>query len=176
MPPRVGQELCQPLLVTSNNDTEILVVQFVAGGRKCRILNGYGPQEYDDIIKKSLFWEAIEAEIIDAKEEGCLIIVQLDANAKVGPEIVTGDPNPVSENGKILLDLVKRQGLYIANSDPRCKGTITWEKTSNNKTERSVIDYFLLCDTMKAFMEEMTVDDLREMTLRHSSKKKKDSD
>ena len=35
----------------------------------------------------------MESEIVSAKEENCLIVVELDANAKLGPEVIKNDPN-----------------------------------------------------------------------------------
>ena len=96
-----------------------------------RIINAYGPQEDStnrDIILE--FWQEIEQEIIAAKEQNCLIIIQLDANAKLGNKVIKGDPNDISENGKIMLDIVKRQNLTVANSMSICNGVITRERVT----------------------------------------------
>ena len=99
-----------PFLISKHGDVEIMVVQFEIIEIKLRIINGYGPQEDDDASRIKLFWHTIETEVEFAMEEGCLIIFQCDANAKVGYSVVKGDPNPMSSNGKILLDLINRKG------------------------------------------------------------------
>ena len=55
-------------------------------------------------------------------------MVQLDANAKVGKNIIEGDPHEMSSNGPSLLDLTQRHNLTIANALDVCKGTITRER------------------------------------------------
>jgi len=80
------------------------------------------------ILKTNNFWQSLEAEVIIAKEQNCMIIIELDANAKIGKDNYHKDPNSVSKNGKLLLDMVKRQGLNIANLSSKCSGVITREK------------------------------------------------
>ena len=139
---------------------------------KVRLINAYGPQEDDEVIKLNTFWEAIEHEIISAKREHCLVILELDANAKVGKDFIKDDPHPISKNGKIMIDLVQRQGFHIANSDPKCKGVITRERTFESKVERSVIDCVILCDGIKDWLDEMLIDKEKKFVLRHVNKKK----
>lgn len=98
-----------PTLISDDANIDLLVIQVDIGNLKLRILNGYGPQEIDDTITINTFWQSLELEIINAKEDGCLILLQLDANAKLSSEILKNDPNSISNNGKILLDLVRRQ-------------------------------------------------------------------
>ena len=106
-----------PVLTSTgeNDEAEFITVQVKAGNHDIRIINAYGPQEDDNIVKIYNFWEEIENEIISAKDNNCLILLQLDANAKVGKQEIPGDPNEISNNGKIMLEMVKRQGLIIAN-------------------------------------------------------------
>ena len=44
----------------------------------------------------------------------------MDANAKVGSEVIEDDPNDISGNRKLLLDFVKKQNLRILNCSPKC--------------------------------------------------------
>ena len=161
-----------PFLVYDDAEIELVVVQIEVNGVNIRVFNAYGPQEDDDTIKKDLFWQTVETEIISARQEGCLILLQLDANAKIGAENLPGDPNPTSENGKILLELILRQGMFIGNLDPKCTGTITRERVLQNKTERSVLDYLIYCESMKEYLVEINIDESRDLALRHSTKNK----
>ena len=120
-----------PVLTSSfdNDDNiEILTVQLETGSHKIRVINAYGPQEDDgqEVITK--FWLQVEQEIIDATDEGCCLILQLDANAKAGLEIIINDVNTMSGNGKLLVDMVDRHNLFIVNSWRKCKGIITRER------------------------------------------------
>ena len=49
----------------------------------------------------------------------------MNANAKLGCQIIPNDPNKISENGTIFLDIIKRQNLFVLNSVEKCEGTIT---------------------------------------------------
>ena len=35
-----------------------------------RIVNAYGPQEYDDEKKKEVFWKHLEAEVLESQKDG----------------------------------------------------------------------------------------------------------
>ena len=102
-----------PVLVSTgeDEDSEIITVQVKAGNHDLRIINAYVPQEDDSPQKVFHFWQEVENEVIVAKENNCLILLQMDANAKVGKEEISNDPNEASKNGKLLIEMVKRQGL-----------------------------------------------------------------
>ena len=51
----------------------------------------------------------LETEVIKAKDENCMILLQTDANAKIGKQYLKKDPNDISSNGKLLIGLVERQ-------------------------------------------------------------------
>ena len=117
----VDEDLNPVLITNSKDDIEIITVQAEIGKKKIRIINGYGPQEDDDIEKVINFWQEFEVEVIKAKDENCFVIIQMDANAKVGNSIIKDDPHTRSSNGKIMMDVVERQHLVIANSLDICK-------------------------------------------------------
>ena len=101
------EEHLNPVLISSGSDeAELLVVQILVGRHKVRVVNGYGPQENDTKEKIYAFWQEFEKEIIDAKEENCLIVAELDANAKLGREIIKEDPNPISLRHSYFLFLL----------------------------------------------------------------------
>ena len=66
-----------------------------------RVINSYGPQEDEDWQRKLLFWNTLEKEIISKIDESCFILIQMDANAKVGAKILKGAPNKQSVNGVV---------------------------------------------------------------------------
>ena len=130
----IDENLTPVLVSTGKEDnSELLTVQVKVGQHDIRIINAYGLQE-DDCDKEEIysFWKKIEEEVITAKDENCLVIIQLDANAKIGREKIKDDPNEISANGKILLDMVERQNLTIA----RC-----YYQRKENYTESRKICY-----------------------------------
>ena len=80
----------------------------------------------------------------------------MDANSKIGGK---DDPNNVTANGKLLLDVVERQNLTIVNKLNLCKGIITRERITALKIEKSVIDYVIVCEGMKKYLEDMLIDE-----------------
>ena len=152
-----------PVLVSTGTEeeTELMTVQIKVGKYDIRIINAYGPQEAEINTKIFNFWGEVENEVIDAKDNNCMIVLQMDANAKIGKDKLKDDPNEQSNNGRIMLEMVERQGLEIANVLEQCQGLITRERISGNKTEKAVLDYIIVCERMKEFLEKMIVDEER---------------
>ena len=126
-----------------------------------RIINAYGPQEDSskEVILK--FWQEFENEIINAKEDDCAVLIELDANAKLGSGIVKNDPHKMSDNGKLLCDILSRQNLIVANSLQACKGVITRHRKTVLNEEKSVLDYIIFCEKLFQYFENMIIDDER---------------
>ena len=109
---------------------------------------------------------------IKAKDDGYFVLVEMDANAKVGKDIIAGDNHITSNNGKLFLDVIDRQDLVIANSLDICKGIVTRVREFENRTEKSTIDYILTCRALAKDMAEMVIDEDRTYTLARYVKKK----
>ena len=162
-----------PVLVSQGKeDTEIIVVEAQVGTKTLRIINAYGPQEDDDLQDIINFWQEFEGEIIRATDENCLVLIELDANAKLGNRVIKDDPHKMSNNGKVLLDIIERQNLIVTNSLDICKGKITRERIFENKIEQSIIDYILVCEELAKNIEEVTIDDERIHVLSRHTKTK----
>ena len=151
----------EPMLITSDVENDIMTTQINIASFKIRIINGYGPQEDDDDTIIMNFWNKIEAEVIEAKNEGCFIMIEMDANAKVGNSVIQNDHNSMTDNGRKMLDVLDRNGLFIANSSGKCKGTITRTRQFLDVTEQSAIDFIILCERMKELLIWMNIDEAR---------------
>ena len=163
-----------PVLIdTADDDIEMMTVEVNIGTEKIRIVNGYGPQEHDDTNTILRFWQELEAVVIKAKDENRNIIIQMDANAKLGSEVIKGDPHKMSSNGKIMYDLVERQDLVVVNALDICKGIITRERVYENKVEKSVIDYIIISQGLLKFLLDMQVFEDKEYVLARYVKNKK---
>ena len=156
-----------PVLVSEQSDMEILVVEATLGTHKVNFINSYGFQEDDPANLKFEYFTKLREEIEKTKLTGKMLCLELDANAKVGPEVINGDPNEQSGNGKLLLSLVKDLNLIIVNATEKCSGTITRiRKTKSKKTqkvniERSVLDYFIVCQKFYELILELKIDEER---------------
>ena len=156
----ISQSLSPVLISPIKEDTEILIVQCLVNDMKLRVINGYGPQDDAPLADRLGFWSSLEQEIIIAKDANCSVIVQLDANAKVGRSVIQSDPNvSTSENGKLLLNMVDRENMHILNCSPLCRGSITRQRITPKNEEKSILDYVITCDKMHQLLESMVIDD-----------------
>ena len=135
----VRHELEPTLIYQCEDDCEIMVVQIKLGSRNIRIFNAYGPQELDVSAQtKYNFWQNLEKQVISAFEADCDIVIELDANAKVGSSILENDPNSQSENGKLMMEMLERQNLHLVNASSLCKGTITNHRVAAGGEQKSL--------------------------------------
>ena len=161
----IHEDLKPILISTGEKETEIISVQVNLGSTQIRIINAYGSQEDATKQERYSFWQELEMEVIDAYENNCMVVIEMDANAKVGMKYIVGDPHETSPNGNLLLEMVRRQNLIIVNSMDMCKGVITRERITQDGIERSVIDYILVSEEFSKFLLEACIDDERLYTL-----------
>ena len=78
-----------PILIEEySEDFELLVVEVKMGSKDVWVISGYGPQENWKIEERMPFFRALEKEIVKAKMLDKLIFIQMDANSKLGPDII----------------------------------------------------------------------------------------
>ena len=161
-----------PVVVSNHdNDVEILVVEVALKALTIRFLTAYGPQEdaSDDTINK--FYCALEEEIIKCEQENCGLIAELDCNAKLGKEIIDGDPNVMSSNGKLFWEILERQECTVVNITTKCSGTITRSRKKGGKQEESILDYFVVNKMIAPYIHNMEIDESKAKALTRYTKK-----
>ena len=133
----------------------IFVKQF-----KIRCCIGYGCQENDNIQKKEAFWEYLDNEVREAKNDGSGLIIQMDGNLWAGKEIIPHDPRPQNRNGKLFSQfLTQNPNLNVVNSLSLCEGLITRRRSRNGIVEESVLDFFIVCDLILPYVTRMVIDE-----------------
>ena len=96
-----------PVLVyEGDSECEVLVVQISLKQKDLRIIAGYGPQECAPVIVRETYRNTVEEQVVRANLAGTSVIIAEDANAKLGPSWIKNDPNPMSENGKLLANMI----------------------------------------------------------------------
>ena len=112
----------KPKLINEYEETfELLVIEINVANKDIRVISGYGPQENWKPHKVMPFFLAIEEEIIKAELAGRSVIIEADFNSKLGPDFIPNDPKPISDNGKILAGIIKRQKLTVVNGLVQCQ-------------------------------------------------------
>ena len=135
---------------------------------------GYGVQENAPKEKKDKFWEFIEMEVSQAEAEGQGVIIQMDGNLHAGKDLIKEDPNPQNTNGKLFINFLKRNPtLKVVNSMDICEGVITRQRQLESKTERAVLDFFLVNEKLVPFVNRMIIDEQREYCLSNFAQVKK---
>ena len=94
-----------------------------------RIITGFGPQENWQEDKRRPFFIALEAEIVKAEITGKSMIIEVDANSKLGPNCIPNDPHEMSPNGKVLSEIIKRYALIVANGSEDAEALSQGRKT-----------------------------------------------
>ena len=71
----------------------------------------------------------------------------------------------------MLINVVDENGLVVVNGTDLCTGVITRERTTTQRTEKSVLDFFIVCDKFLALIKSMKVDEERKYALTKFSTK-----
>ena len=163
-----------PVLISEYDTTfEMLVVQVKVKDKEIQVITGYGPQENLSNKERMPFFTQLEEEIISAKLANKAIIIQIDANSKLGNKIVPNDPKEQSQNGKVLAELVERNALIVANSIPGiCHGLITRRRTTEDGVEESVIDFVIISADLVSDLKELIIDEKGNHALTKITRKK----
>ena len=153
-----------PVQVSNDEDVEVLVVEGRLDDIKIRLINGYGPQEADEENTRA-FMNKIDLEVKSAMLAGALICIEMDANSKLGPGIIKGDPKEQSKNGKLLEKVVNDNNLVVVNGTELCDGVITRQRKTVDRNEESVIDFFIVCKNFFKLVKKMKVDEEKSYSL-----------
>ena len=164
----------KPMLVKEYSDVfEMIVIEIAVDDKEIRIISGYGPQENLSEDERMPFFLALEEEIVKAELLGKSLLIQMDANSKLGPDLIKGDPHRQTANGRILAGILERHNLTVVNSlTDKCTGLITRRRTTVDGTEESIIDFVIVSNDMEEDIESLLVDEERAHALYKYTKKK----
>ena len=87
-----GHKSLNPELIEVYEDEfELIVVEIDVEEKDICIISGYGHQENWPEEKRRPFFVALETEVEKANLAGKAIIIEMDANAKLGPKYIPND-------------------------------------------------------------------------------------
>ena len=113
----------------------------------------YGKQESrvnKDEIEEEM--EQLMEEIMEIKNEGELMIL-MDGNGKIG--ILD---EPISRNGRMLLEVFENTQMQIMNTSEKCQGKITRRATKKNERD-SAIDFVIASSGFSDCITKMYIDE-----------------
>ena len=121
-----------PVLIPTQNGSKIsqnvLVVEGVIGKIRIRFINAYGVQETASAEDRCEFFALLDQEVQFCVNNGILLCLELDANAKVGELIENNPQEEISPNGRLLIEIIERNNLILVNGTSKCEGKITRQK------------------------------------------------
>ena len=71
----------------------------------------------------------------------------------------------------MLLEIIDNNGLIVVNGTDLCSGVITGYRKTTIRTEKSVLDFFIVCEKFFTFITKMIVDEARQYPLTKFSTK-----
>ena len=83
----------------------------------------------------------------------------MDANAKLGGEVLKNYSHSMSDNGQRLWGIIRRQNLNCLNSHQLCEGSITRHRKTVHGDEKAILDYNIVCEQLAAFLQRMKIDE-----------------
>jgi hypothetical protein len=128
----VHQDLNPKLIEEYSNDFELLVVEIDTKEENIRVITGYGPQENWEEERRLPFFIALEIEIEKATLAGKAVIIEMDANSKLGSKYIPEDPHGMTPNGSLLAGIIERQNLIVGNGSDKCQRVITRKRVTKN--------------------------------------------
>ena len=138
----------------------------IKASKEARVIVGYGPQENLPTVQRMPFFATLEEEIVSAKLANKSIIIQMDANSKLGKELIPNDPKDQSPNGAVLAGIIKRNALIVVNSlETKVKGLITRKRVTVDGVEESVIDFVIVSSDLVEDIEELIIDEEKDHAL-----------
>ena len=104
---------------------------------------------------------------------GKSIVLEMDANSKLGPEYIKEDPHSQSQNGHILSGIIKRHNLIVVNGlEDKCTGVIPRRRVTKDSIEESAIDFVIISNDLLDSVESLYIDEERKHILTKYRKKK----
>ena len=148
--------LFQSVMTDSGNKAEFITVRLNGNTSNdhIRIILAYSPQE-NDIQGVTDFYQNLSVQIV---------ILVGDFNAKLGSEIITGDPHPMSSSGKLLYEFYTKYNLHLLNSSDVCTGVLTRIQQCKGKIEKSTIDYLFVSAGLVSGVISVQIDEEKVIT------------
>ena len=96
----------------------------------------------------------------DAESEEHGVILQMDGNLHAGEGLIKDDPNPQNTNGKLFVEFLQQNAsLTVVNSLSICEGLITRQRVLETRTEKAVLDFFVVNSKLSPFLKKMIIDE-----------------
>ena len=119
------------------------------------------------------FFSTLEEEIVSALITHKSVIIQMDANSKLGKDLVPKDVHEQTANGAALVGIINRNSLIVVNSlRQKVKGSITRKRIKVDGVEESIINFVIISADLLEDVDEMIIDEDKDFALSKIVKEK----
>ena len=141
--------------------SRLMWVRMKVAGKKIVFVGVYGPGMERSEMERDAFWETLN-ECLSGFDVNERVVVLGDLNAKVGDrerEGVVGKYGVpgVNENGERLVEVCAERKMIIGNTWFQKKLIHKYTREGENGQEKSLIDYVLVDERCKRFLEDVNV-------------------
>ena len=138
----------------SDKDIEIIWISVRRHEQRPLYIGVYYGKQESRITKAEIEHEMamLVEELMERQTEGDILLA-MDGNGKIGLM-----KEPLSRNGKLLLEVFEETELCIMNKSEKCEGTVTRQNTKNGE-EKSAIDFVVCTPTVEDMIYSMVVDE-----------------
>ena len=146
--------------VTDTELDNLLTVKITYPSVTVRIIMGHAPQETDPLELRQEFYEELAVQVERCITSGDELVVVGDLNARIKEEGGSIIPLNESPNGKMVVDLLQKYSLKVANFHNNCDGKWTRIQPCKDGTiKKSVLDYVLLQQTLYDKLLSLFIDE-----------------
>ena len=143
--------------VTSSPLLNIIVGRVALRGGQWRIILCHAPQETEPVVTREEFFEELAVEVQRGINENDIVMLMGDLNSKIDDL-----NNPISGNGKLLMNMVKEHKLDIVNNSTKCIGK--WTHVIRTTGEVSRLDYVITNPVCNEKVDSMFIDEATLLT------------
>ena len=138
----------------SKRNLEIIWVS-ISRGRLRPVYMGvyYGKQETEGKKEDREIEIGLLTEEVSEMQQDGEVMLFMDANAKTGLM-----NEPITGNGRLLLQMVDETALHMVNGSEKCKGVIT-RQNRKRLDEKSAIDYVMASNLAMEWIVDMVIDE-----------------
>lgn len=140
--------------ITTTRDIEMIWVNIMRSNKVPYFIGVYYGKQESRVNKEEIEeeMETLMEEIMEKRSEG-EIMIAMDGNGKIG--ILN---EPISRNGRLLLDVFETTELQIMNYSQKCEGKITHRAKKKNEKD-SAIDFILATPILSAGIQKILIDE-----------------
>ena len=114
----------------------------------------------------------MDKEVLQCQLDGSACVIT-NLNAWLGKSILKDDPHTQNKNGQLFNEFLNRNPqLHLMNASEICEGAITRVRKANDRSERSILDFIIVCSQLLPYVKKIVIDEDKAYSLTNYSKRR----